>query len=91
MFGRFSTGAANMERLRSRAVVRGEGGTTREDQMSTPVQAHRLVSSDRVIGTDVYGVSDEAIGQIDHLSHREGLRQNCLCDNELWRLPWARP
>jgi hypothetical protein len=26
-----------------------------------------LVSSDRVIGTDVYGVSDEAIGQIDHL------------------------
>ena len=35
--------------------------------MSTPVQAHRLVSSDRVIGTDVYGVSDEDIGQIDHL------------------------
>jgi PRC-barrel domain len=31
------------------------------------VQAHRLVSSDRVIGTDVYGVGDEAIGQIDHL------------------------
>jgi len=31
------------------------------------VQAHRLVSSDRVIGTDVYGVDDEAIGQIDHL------------------------
>ena len=36
--------------------------------MSTTVQAHRLVSSDRVIGTDVYGVGgDEAIGQIDHL------------------------
>ena len=35
--------------------------------MSTPVQAHRLVSSDRVISTDVYGVGDEAIGQIDHL------------------------
>ena len=27
--------------------------------MSTPVQAHRLVSSDRVIGTDVYGVSEK--------------------------------
>jgi PRC-barrel domain len=35
--------------------------------MSLPVQAHRLVSSDRVIGTDVYGVGDQAIGQIDHL------------------------
>ena len=35
--------------------------------MPTPVQAHRLVSSDRVIGTDVYGIGDEAIGQIDHL------------------------
>jgi hypothetical protein len=46
---------------------RREGGTTKEDQMPTSVQAHRLVSSDRVIGTDVYGVGDEAIGQIDHL------------------------
>jgi hypothetical protein len=28
---------------------------------------HRLISSDDVIGTDVYGLTDETIGQIDHL------------------------
>src|SRR6185437_1685493 len=51
----------SLERPRSGAVMNWEGGTDKEDQMSTTVQAHRLVSSDRVIGTDVYGV------QIDHL------------------------
>jgi hypothetical protein len=35
--------------------------------MATKVQTRRLVSSDRVIGKDVYGVGDEAIGRIDHL------------------------
>jgi PRC-barrel domain len=34
---------------------------------TTDHQAHRLISSDRVIGTDVYGLGDETIGQIDHL------------------------
>jgi hypothetical protein len=34
---------------------------------TTDHPAHRLISSDRVIGTDVYGRDDEAIGQIDHL------------------------
>ena len=36
--------------------------------MSTIAQSeHRLISSDRVIGTDVYGLGDDTIGQIDHL------------------------
>jgi hypothetical protein len=36
--------------------------------MSTANQPeHRLISSDRVVGTDVYGLGEEAIGQIDHL------------------------
>jgi hypothetical protein len=35
--------------------------------MATEVQTRRLVSSDSVIGNDVYGVGDEAIGRIDHL------------------------
>ena len=36
--------------------------------MSTIAQSeHRLISSDRVIGTDVYGLGDDAIGRIDHL------------------------
>ena len=36
--------------------------------MSTTARPeHRLISSDRVIGTDVHGLSDETIGQIDHL------------------------
>ena len=36
--------------------------------MSTIAQPeHRLISSDRVIGTDVYGLGDDTIGQIDHL------------------------
>jgi PRC-barrel domain len=34
---------------------------------TTDQPAHRLISSDRVIGTDVHGVGDETIGQIDHL------------------------
>jgi hypothetical protein len=34
---------------------------------TTDHSVHRLISSDRVIGTDVYGPGDEAIGQIDHL------------------------
>ena len=28
---------------------------------------HRLISSEDVQGTDVYGIGDEAIGEIDHL------------------------
>ena len=28
---------------------------------------HRLISSEDVQGTDVYGMGDELIGQIDHL------------------------
>ena len=28
---------------------------------------HRLISSEDVQGTDVYGIGEEAIGQIDHL------------------------
>ena len=36
--------------------------------MSTTAQSeHRLISSDRVIGTDVYGLGDDIFGQIDHL------------------------
>ena len=34
---------------------------------TTDHAAHRLISSDRVIGTDVYGLGDKTIGQIDHL------------------------
>ena len=34
---------------------------------TTDHPAHRLISSDRVIGTDVYGLGEETIGQIDHL------------------------
>ena len=36
----------------------------------TEATAHpdrRLISSEDVQGTDVYGIGDEAIGQIDHL------------------------
>ena len=39
-------------------------------QMNTQSTAHpdkRLISSEDVEGTDVYGVGDEAIGEIDHL------------------------
>jgi hypothetical protein len=39
---------------------------------------HRLISSEDVQGTDVYGVGDEAIGEIDHLF---------VCGHELWWLP----
>ena len=28
---------------------------------------HRLISSEDVQGTDVYGIGDQAIGEIDHL------------------------
>jgi hypothetical protein len=28
---------------------------------------HRLISSEDVQGTDVYGIGDEVIGEIDHL------------------------
>lgn len=28
---------------------------------------HRLISSEDVIGTDVYGAGDEVVGEIDHL------------------------
>jgi hypothetical protein len=31
---------------------------------------HRLISSEDVQGTDVYGVGDEVIGEIDHLPRR---------------------
>ena len=41
-----------------------------EEKMATQATAHpdrRLISSEDVQGTDVYGIEDEAIGEIDHL------------------------
>ena len=34
---------------------------------STAHPDHRLISSEDVEGTDVYGIEDESIGSIDHL------------------------
>jgi hypothetical protein len=59
----------------------------------TKATAHpdrRLISSESVHGTDVYGMGDEAIGQIDHLLI-EKVSGRVVRSNELWRFSWPRP
>ena len=50
----------------------------------------RLISSEDVQGTNVYGIGDDVIGEIDHLLSRESVRPRLLRGDELRRLPRAR-
>jgi hypothetical protein len=60
----------------------------------TKATAHpdrRLISSESVQGTDVYGPADKAIGEIDHLLIDKVSGRVTYAVMELWRFPWSRP
>ena len=51
----------------------------------------RLISSEDVQGTDVYGAGDEAIGEIDHLLIDKVSGRVVYAVMSFGGLPWTRP